>query len=142
MKTSRTIYFWMALLSSLAVIACQPRSRAEVDQIIANSEHLSKIDSICQSLGKPDDFVELKKGLGGNSNHSTIEYQYKMSRSFDSAVEHFKNECAKSQCSLASEYNNRDDKSYRTLNFRIDGVKIEVEYRADFGSIVNYGCSM
>jgi hypothetical protein len=138
----KSFYFCIVGLTIFIVVGCQPRSRAEVDQIIAHSEKLSKIDWVCQSVPKPADFIELRKGLGGNAAHSSIEYQYKTSRSFDTVVAHFKNECDKAQCTIVSEYDNENDKSYRTLTLRIDGVLIVIEYRADFGSLINYGCSM
>lgn len=142
MNNFRTFCPCMVFIAVLITSGCEPRSRAEVDRIIGRSETLTKIDRVCQSLRKPDGFVEVKKSLGGNSDHSTIEYQYKMSQSFDSVAEHFKNECEKIQCSLVGEYNNRNDRGFRTLNLRIEGVQIEVEYRSEFGSLVNYGCSM
>ena len=141
MKLYRTLYLFIVLIGLLAASTCKPRSRAEVDQIIGKSETLTRIDRVCQSLRKPDDFVELKKGLFGNSNHSSITYQYKMSRNFDSVVDHFKNECEKTQCIVVNEYNNKNDPSLRTLYLRIEDVGIEIEYRSEFGSIINYGCS-
>lgn len=117
-------------------------SREEVEQTISKSETLTKIDRVCKSLSKPDDFVELKKQLFGNSIRSAITYQYKTSRSFDDIIRHFKMKCAESQCVVISESNDEANSFLRSLNMRMENVDIGIEYRPKFGSLVNFGCSM
>jgi hypothetical protein len=134
------------ILLFLAVLllenGCGSRSREEVDQIISNSEVLSRIDKVCQTLSRPTDFKEVKKGIYGNASHSSITYQYKMSGTFDSAVNHFKTECLKLNCKVVDEYDNPNDKGLQNLVLHMDGVNIEIEYRPEYKSLVNYGCSM
>lgn len=142
MSATRTCFLCVVVLSSLGAISCQPRSRAEVDRIIAGSEKLSRMDRACQSLRRPDDFVELRKGIFGNSDKSSITYQYKMSGSIDSVVEHFKKECEGTDCSVISEYDRKDFRRNTTLNLQIERVRIQVEYQSRIGSLVNFSCSM
>jgi hypothetical protein len=143
MRRSKLLFYVsVALSTALLMDACQSRSRSEVDKIIADSETLSTIDRLCQSLARPADFVELEKGFGGNSAHSSIEYQYKTSKSFDSVVDHFKTECRNlTGCAVISEYNNKENTLFRNLKLRLDRVNIGIEYRPSFASLINLGCS-
>lgn len=123
-------------------MGCGEMSPEEVEQVISKSEKLSKIDRVCKSLAKPGDFVELKKQIFGNAGRSAITYQYRTSRTFDQVAEHFKNECEKTNCSVLRENNDRENSLFRTLDLKIEGVEIGIEYRPSFASLINFGCSM
>lgn len=64
------------LAFTLAISSCfqQPGS---VDERILKSEGLSRVDKLCQSLGKPDDFRYVSKDIGGNNHTYAVGYSFK-----------------------------------------------------------------
>ena len=119
-------------------IACKARSREEVEQIIAKSETLRRIDQICKEFPKPEGFELEKKDLYGNSNMSAINYKYIAHMSFEEVKTFYQNPI------LREEYSFRGEDYAEPLRneiwFKRDDVSINVDNQPP-SWIVNIGCS-
>lgn len=128
----------LLLLSVASVIGCRQRSPDEVEAIIAKSETLRHIDTICKEFPHPDQFELERKVLGGNSEISSIDYQYIAHMPFQEVKPFYQNPL------LRANYNFRDeDYAEPLINkiwFRLDDVSIYIENRPP-SWIVNIGCN-
>ena len=128
----------MLLLSVAAVIGCRQRSPDEVEAIIAKSETLRHIDQICKEFPHPQQFELERKVLGGNSETSSIDYQYIAHMPFEEVKAFYQNP------QLRADYNFRnEDYAEPLINeswFKSNDVSITVENRPP-SWIVNIGCS-
>ena len=118
--------------------ACKERSREEVEQIIAKSETLRHIDQICREFPTPERFELEKKGIYGNSETSSITYQYIAHMPFEEVKTFYQNPI------LREDYNFRAENYAEPLRneiwFKRDDVSINVDNQPP-SWIVNIGCS-
>ncbi len=118
--------------------ACKERSREEVEQIIAKSETLRRIDQICKEFPKPEVFELEKKDLYGNSNMSAINYKYIAHMSFEEVKTFYQDP------KLREDYNFRAENYAEPLRneiwFKRDDVSINVDNQPP-SWIINIGCS-
>ena len=126
------------LVATAFVIGCRHRSPEEIEATIAKSEALRRIDQICREFPHPQQFELEQKILGGNSESSSIGYQYNAHIPFEDVKAFYRDP------RLRVEYNFRDeDYAEPLINeiwFRRDDVSITVENRPP-SWIVNIGCS-
>lgn len=118
---------------------CRDRLADEVEQKIAGSETLSRIDQICREFPKLKSFALEKKGIYGNSTTSGINYQYIAHLPFEEVRTFYQNPRLREDYSFGTE----DDAQplITEISFRRDEVSINIENRPPSG-IVNIGCSI
>ena len=75
MKINKALIILLSFVLS-AACACD-RSPKEVEDAIAKSPHLQRVNQLCSEMAKPDDFRFVHKNYGGNSNLASITFYYK-----------------------------------------------------------------
>lgn len=118
--------------------ACRERPRAEVEEIIARSNTLSRMDVACTGFPKPESFELERKNLGGNSVKSSINYQYHAHMPFESVKVFYQNEELRRTFGFHSE--KYLENWSNTINFRHNEVIISIHNRPP-SWFVNVGCS-
>lgn len=122
----------------LSQTACKERSREEVEQIIANSETLRRIDQICKEFPKPEGFELEKKDFYGNLNMTAINYKYIAHMSFEEVKTFYQNPILREDYNFRSEY--YAEPLRNEIWFKRDDVSINVDNQPP-SWIVNIGCS-
>lgn len=70
---------WMFLF----IITPAKKSPEEIEEIIARSETLTRVDELCKNLAKPEQFEFSNKGLSGKSLKASVSYGFKTERPND-----------------------------------------------------------
>lgn len=130
--------FYLLVLATV-LGGCRDRSAEEVEQKIAESETLSRIDQICLEFPKPKTFELEKKGIYGNSTTSDITYQYIAHMPFAEVKAFYQDSKLREDYTFRNESYN--EPLINEILFQRDDVSINIENRPPSG-IVNIGCSI